>query len=152
MKKKVAYCLVALELVFLASCSVPRATGPYKVVEGKGSKQENATKNNVDEGANMSDLMANDNKIKQEAFKLEEANDADKLSTFSVIVGSFSKKQNALNLKADLSPEYSAFLVVNETGMFRVVLVSYYSYQKAKSKISEIKDRFPDAWVLVQKQ
>ena len=49
-------------------------------------------------------------------------------------------------------PDYNPIIVVNEKGMFRVILISYKTYEQAKEKISEIVDRFPDAWVLIQEK
>lgn len=166
MNKKIVYVLVACVSLLVASCSVPRATGPYRVVEGKKTSQSSTkktetpketTKDQKDTKAqsdsrNISELMAQEKGLRQEAFEVEASEDASKLSVFSVIIGSFSNKNNALNLKADQSPKYDAFLVVNEKGMFRVVLISYSTYQQAKAKVEEISSQFPDAWVLVQKQ
>lgn len=159
MNKKIVYFLAVCLSFVVVSCSVPRATGPYRVVEGKGgdisSTKTETAKSEVKEqedSRNISELMAQEKGLRQEAFELETSEDANKLSVFSVIIGSFSNKNNALNLKADQKPEYDAFLVVNEKGMFRVVLISYNTYQQAKAKVEEIRSKFPDAWVLVQKQ
>lgn len=159
MNKKIVYFLVACMSFAVASCSVPRATGPYKVVDGKKSSQSSTKtdsskedKRVQDDSRNISELVAQEKGLRQETFELEASEDANKLSVFSVIIGSFSNKNNALNLKADQKPKYDAFLVVNEKGMFRVVLISYNTYQQAKAKVEEIRSQFPDAWVLVQKQ
>ena len=42
-------------------------------------------------------------------------------------------------------------VVVNEKGMFRVLMTSVNDYRKAHTFINQISSRFPDAWVLVQK-
>ncbi len=159
MNKKIVYFLAGCISFVVVSCSVPRATGPYRVVESKGgdisSTKTETAKSEVKEqedSRNISELMAQEKGLRQEAFELETSEDANKLSVFSVIIGSFSNKNNALNLKADQKPEHDAFLVVNEKGMFRVVLISYNTYHQAKAKVEEIRSKFPDAWVLVQKQ
>ena len=74
------------------------------------------------------------------------------LSTYNVVIGSFTQKQNAIKLKNEQSDEYNPIIVINEKGMFRVILISYRTYNEAKAKISEISDKFADAWVLVQKK
>ena len=51
-----------------------------------------------------------------------------------------------------MMPEYSPIIVINEKGMYRVLLISCDEYLQAKSKINNISDKFPDAWVLVQKK
>ncbi len=71
---------------------------------------------------------------------------------YHVIVGSFSKHENARGLRAQLVSEgNSALIVVNEKGMYRVILASYDDYSGARTKIGQVKNRFADAWVLVQK-
>ncbi|MGC3977109.1 MAG: SPOR domain-containing protein [Paludibacteraceae bacterium] len=71
---------------------------------------------------------------------------------YHVVVGSFSIKQNAKNLQNTLIKEGNdALVVVNEKGMFRVIAASFNDYYQAKNRINEISNRFPDAWVLVQK-
>lgn len=73
------------------------------------------------------------------------------LKNYHVVVGSFGKEANAQNLQKQLQPDYHPIVVVNERGMYRVLLESYDTYAEAKAKIAEIADMFPDAWCLVQK-
>jgi cell division protein FtsN len=69
-----------------------------------------------------------------------------------VVVGSFGKQSNAKGLQSTLNTEGNkAVIVVNEKGMFRVLISSYNDYKQAHVRIKEISNRFPDAWVLVQK-
>lgn len=71
---------------------------------------------------------------------------------FHVVVGSFSIQSNAKNLQRTLNSEgNNAIIVVNEQGMFRVLIASYDDYSQARNKISQINNRFQDAWVLRQK-
>ena len=71
---------------------------------------------------------------------------------YHVVVGSFGVQNNAKNLQRTLNSEgNNALIVVNEQGMFRVLLASYDEYAQARSRIDQIKGRFPDAWVLRQK-
>jgi prophage antirepressor-like protein len=44
-----------------------------------------------------------------------------------------------------------ALVVINEKGMYRVLIASYNDYDQAHVRIKQISNRFPDAWVLVQK-
>lgn len=74
------------------------------------------------------------------------------LKKYHVVIGSFGKQENAKNLQSQMRPEYEPILVVNERGMFRVLLMSYDTYQEAKAKIADILDQFPDAWCLVQQK
>lgn len=71
---------------------------------------------------------------------------------YHVVVGSFSKQENAKGLQANLNSEGNrAIVVVNENGMFRVLIASFNEYYQAKERIKQINSRFPDAWVLVKK-
>ena len=132
----ITFCLSA----FLISCSVPRTAGQYKVVKYKNQK----TKTEQTETAQQN--------VRQEKFRLDFDDDASRISVFNVVIGSFSNRQNAINLKNAQMPDYNPIIVVNEKGMFRVILISYKTYEQAKEKISEIVDRFPDAWVLIQEK
>ena len=71
---------------------------------------------------------------------------------YHVVVGSFSKQTNAKGLQSTLISEGNKdIIVVNEKGMFRVLINSFNDYNVAHARIREIANRFPDAWVLVQK-
>jgi len=71
---------------------------------------------------------------------------------YHVVVGSFKSQVNAKGLQNTLKNEgNNALVVVNEQGMFRVLIASFNEYAQARTRISQITDRFPDAWVLVQK-
>jgi cell division protein FtsN len=71
---------------------------------------------------------------------------------YHVVVGSFSKQANAKGLQTSLNSEGNrSVIVVNEKGMFRLLIASFNDYNQAHVRIKEITNRFPDAWVLVQK-
>jgi len=71
---------------------------------------------------------------------------------YHVVVGSFKSQVNAKGLQNALKSEgNNALVVINEQGMFRVLIASFNEYAQARARINQITDRFPDAWVLVQK-
>jgi len=71
---------------------------------------------------------------------------------YYVVVGSFTKQTNAKGLQTSLITEGNkAIIVVNEKGMYRVLISSFNDYNLAHARIRAIANRFPDAWVLVQK-
>ncbi len=71
---------------------------------------------------------------------------------YHVVVGSFKSQVNAKGLQNNLKNEgNNALVVVNEQGMFRVLIASFNEYAQARARINQISERFPDAWVLVQK-
>lgn len=91
---------------------------------------------------------------RSEAFTVPEGQDTQVMNrNFHVVVGSFRNKSNADGLFATLRSEgYSPAIVVNEQGMYRVLIVSCDNYQEARAQLSSIRSRFADAWVLVQKK
>jgi cell division protein FtsN len=71
---------------------------------------------------------------------------------YHVVVGSFSKQENARGLQSTLKSEgNSALIVVNEKGLYRVLISSFNDYNQAHARIKQISGRFADAWVLVKK-
>lgn len=80
---------------------------------------------------------------------IEEQKDVVVLKKYHVVIGSFGNKDNALRLQGQMKPQYEPIIVRNEKGMYRVLLMTYDTYKEAKTKIAEIRDQFPDAWVLV---
>ncbi|MFV0391987.1 MAG: SPOR domain-containing protein [Paludibacteraceae bacterium] len=89
-----------------------------------------------------------------ESFRLAEGetNSSAFAKNYHVVVGSFSVQNNAKNLQRTLNNEgNTAIVVINEQGMYRVLIASYDEYVQARSRINQISNRFPDAWVLRQK-
>lgn len=90
---------------------------------------------------------------RNESFTLSEGDAAAFNSKYHVVVGSFKSQSNAKGLQTTLNNEGNkALVVVNEQGMYRVIMASYNEYGQARTRISQIKERFADAWVLVQKR
>lgn len=74
-----------------------------------------------------------------------------KLKDYNVVIGSFGSQINAQNLQQRMQPEYQPIVVVNEKGMYRVLLASFDDYASARALITRINTQFPDAWVLIAK-
>ena len=88
---------------------------------------------------------------RQEKFTIVEGQKGAELRNYNVVIGSFGKKDNAERLKSEMTAQgYKPVIVVNERGMFRVILATFDTYQESKAKIAEIGEEFPDAWCLVQ--
>ena len=81
---------------------------------------------------------------------IEEQKDVVVLKKYHVVIGSFGNKDNALRLQTQMKPQYEPIIVINEKGMYRVLLMTYDTYKEAKAKIAEVRDQFPDAWVLIR--
>lgn len=89
---------------------------------------------------------------RNESFTLSEGDATALKFRYHVVVGSFKSQTNAKGLQSTLVSEGNkAIVVINEQGMYRVLIASYNEYSQARTRINEIKDRFADAWVLVQK-
>lgn len=109
-----------------------KATSSYSTVSGQTNSERT-----IDERFRLADGETNNT-----AFNKK----------YHVVVGSFSVQKNAKNLQNTLKKEgNNALVVINEQGMFRVLIASFDEYAQARTRINQIKNRFPDAWVLRQK-
>lgn len=89
---------------------------------------------------------------RNETFTLSDGDAASMKYKYHVVVGSFKNQANAKGLQSTLVNEGNkAIVVVNEAAWYRVIIASFNGYNEAHLKINQIKDRFADAWVLVQK-
>jgi len=74
---------------------------------------------------------------------------------FYVIIGSFGVYENAQKFKKQLmSEDFFPGILVNENGLFRVSVNSYDDEALARTKINDIRTKFPkysDVWLLVKK-
>lgn len=97
--------------------------------------------------------QSNENEVtRNESFTLTDGDATAMNMKYHVVVGSFKNQANAKGLKATLVNEGNkALVVMNSEGWYRVLIGSFNEYGQAKSYINRIKDRFADAWVLVQK-
>ena len=152
MKKIVGmFLMAAIVLAGSTSCK-----SKQKVTEISGANVEATAKTNTAAATASTTATAatETEKTRNEKFSLAEGetNIAAFNSKYHVVVGSFSIQQNAKNLQRTLNSEgNNALVVVNEQGMFRVLIASFNEYTQARERINQINTRFPDAWVLVQK-
>jgi len=90
--------------------------------------------------------------VRNENFSLVDGEKDALKNKYHVVVGSFTKQTNAQGLQKTLISEGNrALIVLNEKGMYRVLIASFNDYNEAHARIKEIVNRFADAWVLVQK-
>jgi len=75
---------------------------------------------------------------------------------FYIILGSFGVYENAQKFKKQLMAEdFFPGILVNEAGMYRVSVNSYDDESTARSRVAEIRQKFPkynDLWLLIKKQ
>lgn len=94
---------------------------------------------------------------RQEKVKIVNSADSGLLKDYNVIVGSFGSKENAENMKNKMVGRgYKAFLVQNESGMYRVVAGGYDNRADATSVRDDIRSTYPteqgtcaEAWLLI---
>lgn len=99
-----------------------------------------------------SPTVAQSEVVRNENFSLVDGEKDALKNKYHVVVGSFSKQENAKGLQKSLISEGNkALIVLNEKGMYRVLISSFNDYNQAHARIREIANRFSDAWVLVQK-
>jgi len=72
---------------------------------------------------------------------------------FSVVIGSFLNKTNAVSLKERMANQgFKSFLAQNEKGMFRVIVATFSDKASAVAERERVKDKyypdFQDAWIL----
>ncbi|MDL2243624.1 SPOR domain-containing protein [Bacteroidales bacterium OttesenSCG-928-J19] len=77
------------------------------------------------------------------------------INTYSVVIGSFVNKTNAISLKERMEKQgYTPTLAQNEKGMYRVILSTFDDYSGAEGYKTRIINKFApdfsDAWVLEQ--
>jgi len=75
------------------------------------------------------------------------------IKQFSVVIGSFLIKTNAVSLRDKMANQgFKAFLAQNERGMYRVIVASYGDKASAVAERERVKEKyypdFQDAWIL----
>lgn len=144
--------LLSLTL-FLGGCKVKETAGPYRPAEDTKKAQATADLKSKANTQTVTESVAEmPDKIRSESFKVVDGEDVTALKTYNVVIGSFQNRANAQGLQSLMKGDYAPIIVINEQGMFRVILISYDEYVTAKQKIAQIKSQFDDAWVLVQKK
>jgi len=94
---------------------------------------------------------------RQEKVKTVDPNASGLLKDYNVVVGSFGSKDNAENMVAKMnSRNFNAFLIQNESGMYRVVAGGYDTREDAtavrddiRAKYSSEKGTCAEAWLLI---
>ncbi len=94
---------------------------------------------------------------KEERFSAAKGENADfGANKFFLILGSFKDLENAKRIKATLASEdFQPIILMNESGMYRVCGNSYAEEAAARTRIAEVRTKFPkysDIWLLIKKQ
>lgn len=79
--------------------------------------------------------------------------DGSGLKNFSVVVGSFSLKANALGLQSKLKAQGHAAQVAYNSSInfYRVIVSTYDNKSEAVQSRNKFRAQYPDAWILLKK-
>lgn len=90
----------------------------------------------------------------QVSFTDQKDQSANAGNTFFVILGSFSQLDNAKNARGMMLEEgFTPIILHSETGFYRVCVNSFKKESDARSRVSEIRNKFPkyaDLWLLIK--
>ena len=159
MKKTIMMSVVLVAALALVGCKSSEST--YKKAYEKAKAQETARNISADQAETApvtvtpvvttttvtTTPVANTENDRQE--RLTVLNNGT-LKTFNVVCGSFSKAENANNLRNTLVARgYSAQVAQNpETGMYRVIASSFDDRASAIQSRDMLRGTYPDAWIL----
>ena len=145
--------IIALAIVISATTACKTKQKIAEVPAGANIEASASTKTTVTPQTTPADNTVNEPEVtRNESFSLVDGESSSLNYKYHVVVGSFSNQSNAKGLQTLLKSEgNSALVVLNEKGMYRVLISSYNDYNQAHVRIKQISERFPGAWVLVKK-
>lgn len=156
MKKLIFYSFVALTAFAATSCK-PKQTAYKAAYERAKQKEVVSTAPAAVQQSTPQPVVvtrpAAPATARKEAITPVLASDASNLKTFSVVIGSFTKIENANLLKENMEKEgYKVILAQNEKQMYRVIVASFNTKDEAAAERDRIKTkytpRFDDIWLL----
>jgi len=147
------YLLWSLALAFLFSLNACKPKESAYKAAYDAAKAKESTENVVEETTPVtkpaSNAVSNATVQKEKVTAIDGAG----IQQFSVVIGSFLNKTNALSLKERMSNQgFQAFLAQNERGMFRVIVATFNDKASAAAERDSVKSKyypdFQDAWIL----
>lgn len=160
MKKTFIFITAASILFSLGACKPKKSA--YRQVYEQAKQREIAQYQNTGRVSEQTDNTGavlvskpaqSDFNIRQERLNTLDGEDASRLKTYSVVIGSFQNHTNANALKERMeSAGYKPVLASNEQGMLRVIAASFDSRSEAEAARDKLKElfapNFSDAWLL----
>lgn len=141
---KVLNIILVLIALMVVSCKTQKIAPKPEPI-----KSETVVKAVVDSTQNVKSKVENVTAANGEAKDLGS-------KKFYIILGTFGVFENAQKFKKQLMAEdFFPGILINEAGLFRVSVNSYDDEAAARSRISEIRQKFPkynDLWLLIKKQ
>ena len=148
MKSKV-YLLWSLALALLLSFnSCKPKESAYKAAY-EAAKAQESTNNQVEEMTPITKPASTATVQKEKVTVIDGAG----IQQFSVVIGSFLNKTNAVSLRDRMANQgFKSFLAQNEKGMYRVIVATFSDKASAVTERERVKDKyypdFQDAWIL----
>jgi len=153
MKSKV-YLLWGLTLALLLSFNACKPKESAYKAAYEAAKAKEMQENQVSEITPVSKPATSSN-VAERQEKVT-ALDGAVIQQYSVVIGSFLNRTNAVSLKDRMTNQgYKAFLALNEErGMYRVIIATFNDRASAAAERDRFKNRYPDnpdfqeAWIL----
>jgi len=153
MKSRI-YLLWSLALVFMISFNACKSKqSAYKAAyEAAKAKEIQDNQTTVEETTPVTKPTYNVSTASVQKEKVTVV-DGTGMKQFSVVIGSFLNKTNAVSLKDRMTNQgFSTSLAQNERGMYRVIVASYGDKASAVAERERVKEKyypdFQDAWIL----
>lgn len=156
MKKLIFISLVAV--IALGSTSCKSKQSAYKSAYEKAKEKQVVEQTNTEVAPAQAPVVVNRPVtpaagVRKERITAVSSVDAAGLKNFSVVIGSFMNKTNALTLKENMEKDgYRVILAQNEKQMYRVIVASFDTRDQAAAERNNIKakysPRFDDIWLL----
>lgn len=158
MKRTLAVFSMIVLVASFGACKPKQST--YRQVYEKAKQREIATNQNRTQAPSVEsqDMIVSkpaqsEVNVRRERLTPSRGEDANRLMRYSVVIGSFQERTNAVALKTRMEQHgYRAVLAENEFGMIRVIAASYNTREEAvngrESLKAQFAPQFQDAWLL----
>jgi len=147
-KMKALNILALLFVIFAVGCKTQKIAPKPEPITSETTVKSSATASTAAKATNVN--------LKEERVTAAQGEASDLGSKrFYIIIGSFGVVENAQKFKKILmSEDFFPGILVNDAGLYRVSVNSYDDEATARTRISDIRQRFPkysDVWLLVKK-
>ena len=151
MKSKI-YLLWGTALLLLLSFNACKSKESAYKSAYEAAKAKETTNNTVEEVTPVSKPTYNSSTDAVQKEKVTVV-DGSGIQQFSVVIGSFLNKTNAVSLRDRMANQgFKSVLAQNEKGMYRVIVATFSDKVAAVAERDRVKDKyypdFQDAWIL----
>jgi len=146
------YLLLSLAFALLFSLNACKSKQSNYKAAYEAAKARETTDNAVEETTPVTKQVSTLTNATVQKEKVTTVDGAG-IQQFSVVIGSFLNKTNAVSLKERMANQgFQSFLAQNERGMYRVIVATFGDKASAVSERDRVKDKyypdFQDAWIL----